>query len=81
VAVGKILPEVTDGPHWPYVVLGLILALLGAGLAAIGWWRHQTVDRALQGGDEAITPVWLVATLGGVLAFAGLIVAVLVVAT
>jgi putative membrane protein len=81
VALGKVLPEVSDGPHWPYVVLGVILALLGAALAATGWWRHQTVDRALRGGDEAVTPVWLVATMGAVLTFAGVVVAVLVVAT
>jgi putative membrane protein len=81
VAVGKILPEVTEGAHWPYIVLGLILALLGAMLAAVGWWRHQTVDRALHGGEEAVTPVWLVAVLGAVLTVAGLMVAVLVVAT
>jgi len=81
VAVGKILPEVTDGPHWPYILLGLLLALLGAALASIGWWRHQTLDRALQGGEEAITPVWLVASLGGALTVTGVIVAVLVVAT
>jgi putative membrane protein len=81
VAVGKIVPEVTDGPHWPYVALGLLLALLGTGLAAVGWWRHQTVDRAVHGGEEAVTPVWLVATLGGLLSVAGLIIAVLLVAT
>ncbi len=81
VAVGKILPEVSEGPHWPYVALGLTLALLGAALAAIGWWRHATVDRALHGGEEAVTPVWLVATLGAVLALAGVFLAVLVVAT
>ncbi len=81
VAVGKILPEVTEGAHWPYVALGLLLALLGAALAAIGWWRHVTVDRALQGGEEAVTPPWLVASLGSVLAIAGVVVAVLVVAT
>jgi len=81
VAVGKVLPEVSDPPHWPYVALGLVLAVLGTALAAIGGWRHQTVDRALHGGDEAITPVWLVLTLGTVLAVAGVIVAVLVVAT
>jgi putative membrane protein len=81
VGVGKVLPEVSDGPHWPYVTLGLLLALLGAALAAVGWWRHVTVDRALHGGEEAVTPVWLVASLGAALAFAGVCVAVLVVAT
>jgi putative membrane protein len=81
VGVGKVLPEVTDGPHWPYVSLGLLLALLGAALAAIGWWRHATVDHALHGGEEAVTPAWLVASLGTVLTVAGIIVAVLVVAT
>ena len=81
VAVGKVLPEVTDDAHWPYVVLGLLLALLGVTLALIGWWRHQVVDHALQGGEEALTPPWLVAGLGAFLAAAGVIVAVLIVAT
>jgi putative membrane protein len=81
VAVGKILPEVTDDAHWPYIVLGMVLALLGVVLALTGWWRHQVVDHALQGGEEALTPPWLVATLGAALAVAGLIVAVLVIAT
>jgi putative membrane protein len=81
VAVGKILPEIADGPHWPYVALGLVLALLGASLAAIGWWRHATVDRALHGGEEAMTPGWLVAMLGSTLAGAGAVVALLIVAT
>lgn len=81
VAVGKILPEVTDDAHWPYIVLGLVLALLGVVLALIGWWRHVAVDRALHGGEEAMTPPWLVASLGATLALAGIIVAVMVVAT
>ena len=34
-----------------------------------------------KGGEEAITPPWLVASLGAILALAGVIVAVLVVAT
>jgi putative membrane protein len=81
VAVGKVLPEVTDDAHWPYIVLGLLLALLGVLLALVGWWRHVVVDRALHGGEEAVTPRWLVASLGAALAFAGVIVAVMVIAT
>ena len=30
VAIGKVIPEVSEGPHWPYVALGTLLALLGA---------------------------------------------------
>ncbi|MEZ0292047.1 MAG: DUF202 domain-containing protein, partial [Solirubrobacteraceae bacterium] len=26
VAIGKVIPEVSDGPHWPYVALGTLLA-------------------------------------------------------
>jgi putative membrane protein len=81
VAVGKILPEVTDGPHWPYVTLGLALALLGTALAATGWWRHTTVEHALVGGEEAVPPPWLIATLCAILGCTGLILAVVVVAT
>jgi putative membrane protein len=78
VAVGRGLPEVTDGPHWPYVVLGTILAVLGSALGLMGWWRHATVDRALHGGGEAVAPAWLIATLGATISVAGLVVVLLV---
>ena len=81
VAVGKILPEVTDGPQWPYVSLGLALALLGTLLALTGWWRHSTVENALVGGEEAVPPPWLIAILCALLACTGLMLAVIVVAT
>lgn len=80
VAVGRVLPEVTDGPHWPYAVLGVLLAVLGSALGVIGWWRYVTVDRALRGGEEAVTPGWLVATLSATLTVAGVAVLVLVIA-
>jgi len=80
VGVGRVLPEVTDGPHWPYVVLGTLLALLGSALGAVGWWRYTTVDRALHGGEEATPPAWLIATLSAMLTVAGVSVTVIVVA-
>jgi putative membrane protein len=80
VAIGRVLPEVADGPHWPYIVLGTLLALLGAALGGVGWWRHTTVDRALHGGEEAVPPAWLIAWLGLTLCFTGVAVAVLVLA-
>lgn len=78
VAIGKVIPEVSDGPHWPYVALGTLLALLGAALGAIGWWRYTVVDHALSGGEEAAAPTWLVATLSLLIAVVGAILAVLI---
>ena len=78
VAIGKVIPEVSDGPHWPYVALGTLLALLGAALGAIGWWRYTVVDHALSGGEEAAAPAWLVATLSLLIAVVGAILAVLI---
>jgi inner membrane protein YidH len=80
VAIGRVLPEVTDGPHWPYVVIGALLALLGTALGLIGWWRHVTVDRALHGGEEAVAPAWLIAWLSAMLSVAGVAIVVLVIA-
>jgi putative membrane protein len=79
-ASGKVVPEIIDGPQWPYVALGLLLSLLGTALALCGWWRHATVDRALHGGEEAAPPGWLIASLGAVLAVAGALIAVLILA-
>jgi putative membrane protein len=80
-AIGKVLPEVAEKPHWPYLVLGLIFALLGVVVAALGWWRQATVDRALHGGEEALAPAWLFASLSVVLCVCGLMTAVIVAAT
>ena len=77
-ATGKLVPELTDAPHWPYIGLGALLALLGAALALIGWWRHATVEQALTGGEEAAPPAWLSATLGAALGVTGLVLTVLV---
>jgi uncharacterized membrane protein YidH (DUF202 family) len=81
VALGKVVPEIAEPPHWPWVVLGVVFSLLGAALAAAGWWRHSTVERALHGGEEAAPPGWLIGVLGGMLAANGLIVALLVAVT
>jgi putative membrane protein len=80
IGIGKVLPEVADKPHWPYLVLGAAFGLLGLAVAGAGWWRQATVDRALTGGEEAMTPTWLVASLSVVLCVCGLVIAVLVVA-
>jgi len=81
IAVGKLLPEVSEGPHWPYVSLGIVFALLGSALSLLGWWRYVTLDRTLRGGDEARPPAWMAATLSGLLGGLGLLVTLIVIAT
>jgi putative membrane protein len=80
-ATGKLVPEVTDGPHGPYIALGAVLALLGAALAVTGWWRYATVEHALTGGEEAVAPAWLMGVLGGLLGVVGVALTVLLLAT
>jgi uncharacterized membrane protein YidH (DUF202 family) len=78
VALGKVLPEVSDPPHWPYVAVGAVCSLLGAALAGLGWWRYASVDRALDGGEEARPPSWVATSLSAALLLMALVVAVLV---
>ena len=81
IAVGKLLPEVADEPHWPYVTLGLVFALLGSALSLLGWWRYAELDRALRGGDEARAPTWVTVSLSALLGVLGLLVTVILIAT
>ena len=78
VALGRVLPEIADEPHWPYILLGTVCSLLGAALAGLGWWRYSAVDRALGGGEEARPPGWMAAALSGALLMLALVVGVLV---
>ena len=81
VAVGKLLPEVADPPHWPYVVFGVALALLGAGCPR---WAGGATSRSTArstGGEEAQPPGWMTGTLSALLAVMGVLVAAIVLAT
>jgi putative membrane protein len=81
IGIGKVLPEVAEKPEWPYIVLGILFALLGVAMAGAGWWRYATVDGALAGGEEAMAPAWLAASLSVLLCLCGLMVGVLVAVT
>ena len=71
-AVGKLVPELSHtGDRWPYEVLGVGYALLGAALVLYGFWRRREVDEAIQVGryvsphPRALTAFAVVATLLG----------------
>ena len=50
---GKIVPELTSGPRWPYAVVGGGFCILGLALVLFGLYRHRQVERALDRGEYA----------------------------
>ena len=50
VGVGRLLPEVTGGTHWPYVVLGAGYACVGLGLMVAGGVRQARIRNAVRRG-------------------------------
>ncbi|HEV7459137.1 MAG TPA: DUF202 domain-containing protein [Solirubrobacteraceae bacterium] len=50
-AIGKVVPDLANAHnHWPYEVLGVGYAVLGAALVLYGFQRRQEVDRAIEAG-------------------------------
>jgi putative membrane protein len=52
-AAGKLVPELTDGPDWPFVALGAGFALLGVGLVVLAYVRQRAVEAAVERGGFA----------------------------
>jgi uncharacterized membrane protein YidH (DUF202 family) len=50
VGVGRLLPQATSGPHWPFVVLGAGYAILAIWVLIAGAVRQHRVGEALQAG-------------------------------
>jgi putative membrane protein len=53
VGTGKLVPELSSGPSWPFEALGTGFAVLGIVFVAFGFFRQREVDRALARGDYA----------------------------
>lgn len=70
---GALVPALSDGPRWPYAVVGSGFALLGAVLFFYGVRRYRHVDEAVSRGefqrpDERM--LWVLAGASIVLAVA-----------
>ncbi len=79
-AAGKIVPGITGGARWPWVVLGVLYAVLGIGFIGYGYRRQRAVDGAIERGEfERPDPraVLVLAVFGAVL---GVLTVVLVIA-
>jgi putative membrane protein len=50
-AIGKVVPDLANAhTHWPYEVLGVGYAVLGAALVLYGFQRRREVDQAIEVG-------------------------------
>ncbi len=53
VGVGRLVPSVASGTHWPYEALGVGYGVLGIAFVAAGYLRTRDIERALDRGDFA----------------------------
>jgi putative membrane protein len=51
--VGRLIPELGNGPDWPYAAIGSGYAVLGLGFIVYGAWREREVRRAFERGEFA----------------------------
>jgi uncharacterized membrane protein YidH (DUF202 family) len=62
-AVGRILPDVASGAHWPLRILGLGYGILAVAVLLIGAARQNRMAAALRRGDydeiSSATVIWL----------------------
>src|SRR5216117_2820930 len=63
---GRLLPELSHGPNWPFAAVGIVFA-------TYGYVRHREVDAALDRGDYESLPdraAFALAAVGGLLGVA-----------
>jgi putative membrane protein len=71
VGVGRVLPEVTGGAHWPFRVLGAGYAVLAIWVLLAGASRQRHVDAALASGRyDHLSPGLVTALTAGAVALA-----------
>ena len=69
---GRLVPELTGGPRWPFEAIGIAFAVVGIAFMAYGYVRHKAVDAALERGDYASLPGRAAIVFAGVGALLGL---------
>jgi inner membrane protein YidH len=55
-AAGKLVPELSSGPNWPFELIGIVFAVVGVAFIAYGYVRYRDVEDALARGDYASLP-------------------------
>ena len=52
-AVGRLLPALTDGENWPYALIGAGWAVVGIAIVVYGLIRAREVEEAVSHGEFA----------------------------
>ena len=65
-ATGSIVPSLTSGVTWPYVIVGVGFSAFGILLVLAGLRRHRTVEAALRRGEYADLDDRLILWLGAI---------------
>ena len=77
-AAGRLVPELSGGPNWPFQVIGIAFAVVGVALILYGYRRHEEVDTALDRGDYTSLPTRASAFFAGAGALLGVATVLLV---
>lgn len=51
---GKLIPELSKGPAWPFELIGTAFGLVGIALVAYAFFRQRRVEEALARGEYAL---------------------------
>jgi putative membrane protein len=78
-ASGKLVPELSHGPAWPFELVGTAFGVVGIALIAYAWLRQKQVEEAIARGSYAPldTRVSLIFAAAGVILGLGTILVIL----
>ena len=66
VGAGAVVPDLTSGSRWPFVLLGIGFGLLAVGFIAYGVVRYRQVEEAIDRGRFAPLGSGIAAVFGAV---------------
>lgn len=77
---GRLVPELSGGPSWPFELIGVAFAIVGIAFIGYGYLRHKELEAALARGEFAGLPdsaAVVFAGAGGLLGLATIVLVLL----
>jgi putative membrane protein len=76
IGAGKLVPALAKGATWPYTVIGIGFAIVGAFCSGYAFWRYREVEGAVSRAGFAPPDERVVALLSGIGAALGVLLVV-----